>query len=115
MCALLLLWLTLAAASGDYSVPSLEPCFPHQPGSDKKRLYGMPCLLSHSHDNYDQETTPEERMSTIHFPLAFTIGPGIQRAIRGLQGLEYLLHAVRIPSPLRLIGKLILRILSNSY
>jgi hypothetical protein len=92
---------------------SLEPCFPESAG--KRRLYGMPCLLSHSHDNYDQETTPEERMSTIHFPLAFLMGPNIRRGLRTLNGLEYLLHAFHLPSPLRLIGKIILRILSNSY
>lgn len=115
--AAFLCMLTLeAAVTASDVLPSLQPCFPdYSSAGGKKRLYGMPCLLSHSHDNYDRETTPEERMSTIHFPLAFLIGPATKRSIRSFQGLEYLLHAFHIPSPLRLIGKIILRILSNSY
>lgn len=103
--------------SSSPSQPSLEPCF-SDPGSTagrKERPFGLPCLLSHSSDHYDRETTPEERMSTVHFPLAFLIGPNIRRGIRSLTGLEYLLHAFHVPTPLRLIGKIILRILSNSY
>lgn len=109
--------MTLSQVRSSSSLPSLEPCF-SEPGSTsgrKERPFGLPCLLSHSSDNYDRETTPEERQSTVHYPLAFLMGPNIRRGLRSIQGLEYLLHAFHVPSPIRLIGKIILRILSNSY
>ena len=104
-------------------LPSLEPCFPESslmgitagPVRNKKRPFGLPCPLSNSNMHYDQITTREEKVSSILNPLAFFIGPKLRIGIRSLQGLEYWLHAFHIPSPIRLIGKIILRFLSNSF
>lgn len=107
-------------------LPSLEPCFPDsslmgitagpvRSDGKKKRPFGLPCPLSNSNMNYDQITTREEKVSSILNPLAFLIGPKLRIGIRSIQGLEYWLHAFHIPSPIRLIGKIILRFLSNSF
>lgn len=109
--SLVLLWIFyLQVCEGWRKSP--KPCFPTSTGSP--RFFGEPCHLAFSQtdENFNLETTVEERMSRKINPVPFIFGPFIQRNIGGILGLEqsYLLSS---PSVLKLCLKIILRLFRN--
>lgn len=80
-------------------------------------LFGFPSSRVSPPEDFDEETTPEERASYFLFPVAFGINPSIRRLIEGATAAEFNLlnYDWFIPSTVKLIGKLLLKILSNSF
>ena len=84
-----------------------------------KKGYGWPSLIRETFEdsNFAEETTSEERSSSFFFPLAFGINPSIRRLIESTTATEFSLlnWDWLLPSSLKLFGKLLLKLLSNSF
>ena len=105
---------------------------PIEEESNEKKLFGMPSIknnrLDNNDENFDLVTTREEVISSINYPLAFKINPFFQRSLTEYTFLEnYLLSSsnsmivsplisfLSQKNPIRLLLKLLLKSLSNSF
>lgn len=107
---------------------------PIEEESNEKKLFGMPSInndkIDNDEENFDSITTREEIVSSINYPLAFGINPLMQKSLTEFTFLEnYLLSSSSSNSlilsplisflsqknPVRVLLKLLLKSLSNSF
>ncbi|RWS04912.1 hypothetical protein B4U79_04988 [Dinothrombium tinctorium] len=63
----------------------------HQPSSFT-RMLGAPLPFAHTYDDFDKQTTIDERFMEYYYPLPYMVNPGIRAAVTKFQDLEKTYH-----------------------